>query len=341
MLDDDAGGRFEAAGAFPGGVGVRDVVVGQFLALQLAVVAQQAGLTLRVDVEGGGLVRVLAVAQGLLLLDLQGQGAGPFVAGRHGFLLGLGVDQAGQVGGDGAVVGGGVGVDLGGQRQAQAVGGVAALVHFGQHARVVDGVDHHGHAAGFGAVVLGRRAQHGRAADVDVFDGVGEGAVRLGHGFAERIQVDHQHVDTVDARRLDGVHVLGAVAARQQAAMDLRVQRLDAAIENFGRTRVGRHFGDGQAGVGQQLGGAAGGQQAHAARGQGAGKFNDAGLVGHRKQGGFDFHGEGREWGGSAFLVQVGWEIWGERAARCACRPRAKAIPGYCAPATSCAGCCE
>ncbi|MNN21916.1 hypothetical protein D3C81_1352530 [compost metagenome] len=148
-------------------------------------------------------------------------------------------------------------IDLRGQRQAQAVRGAAALVHFSQDARVVDRVDHDRDAAGFGAVVLGRRAQHGRAADVDVLDRVGERAVRLGDGFTERIQVDHQHVDAIDARCLDGVHVLGAVATGQEAAVNLGVQRLDAAIQNFRRTRVGGHFGDGQAGVGQQLGGAA------------------------------------------------------------------------------------
>ena len=94
VLDDDAGGRLEAARAFPGGIGVGDVVVRQFLALQLAVVAQQAGRALRVDVERGGLMRVLAIAQGLFLPDLQGQGAGPFLAGRHGVLRRFGFGQA-------------------------------------------------------------------------------------------------------------------------------------------------------------------------------------------------------------------------------------------------------
>ncbi|KAG0922895.1 hypothetical protein G6F31_019728 [Rhizopus arrhizus] len=103
MLDDDAGRHVEAARAFPCGIRIGDVVVGQFLALQLAVVAQQAGRTLRVHVEGGGLVRILAVAQRLLLLDLQGQRAGPFGARRDRFLGRFGFGQAGQVGGDGAV----------------------------------------------------------------------------------------------------------------------------------------------------------------------------------------------------------------------------------------------
>jgi hypothetical protein len=56
-------------------------------------------------------------------------------------------------------------------------------------------------------------------------------------------------------------HVLGHVAPRQQAAVHLRVQRLHAAVEHLGEAGVVGHLGDRQAGIGQQLGGAAGGQQ--------------------------------------------------------------------------------
>src|SRR3546814_8910986 len=41
MLDDHAGAALEAAHAFPRRIGIGDVVVGQFFALQLAVAAQQ------------------------------------------------------------------------------------------------------------------------------------------------------------------------------------------------------------------------------------------------------------------------------------------------------------
>src|SRR5690606_26132090 len=121
VLDDDAGGSVEAARAFPGGVGVGDVVVRQLLALQLAVIAQQAGGPVAVYIEGGFLVRVLAVAQGLRLVHLQRQRAGPVVAGGRGVLRRGRLGQAGQVAGDRAVVGGGVGVGLGGQLQPQRI----------------------------------------------------------------------------------------------------------------------------------------------------------------------------------------------------------------------------
>ncbi|MCY1240520.1 hypothetical protein D9M72_533730 [compost metagenome] len=130
-------------------------------------------------------------------------------------------------------------------------------------------------------MVLGRRAQHGRAADVDVLDRVGQGAVILGHGLLERVQVHHQQVDRRDAVLGQRGHVLGQVAACQDAAVHLRVQRLDAAVEHFREAGVVGHLRHGQAAVGQQLGGAAGGKQRDAERVQFAREIDDAGLVGY------------------------------------------------------------
>ena len=67
--------------------------------------------------------------------------------------------------------------------------------------------------------------------------------------------------------------------------MHFGVQGLDAAIEHLGELCHFRHFGDGQARIGQQFGGAAGGQQLDAQRMQGLGKFNDASFVRDGKQG--------------------------------------------------------
>jgi hypothetical protein len=80
--------------------------------------------------------------------------------------------------------------------------------------------------------------------------------------------------------RLQRGHVLGHIAARQQAAVHLGVQGLDAAVEHLGERRDLGHFGHGKASFGQQLGGAAGGDQGHAQTVQGLGQFDDAGLVG-------------------------------------------------------------
>src|SRR5262249_47601779 len=96
-------------------------------------------------------------------------------------------------------------------------------------------------------VVLRRGAQHCRAADIDVLDRVVETAVGVGDGRLERIQVDGQQVDGRDAGLLQRRGVRGIVAAGEQAAVGLRVQGLDAAVEHFREAGVLGNFGDLQA----------------------------------------------------------------------------------------------
>ena len=55
--------------------------------------------------------------------------------------------------------------------------------------------------------------------------------------------------------------VLLVVAAVEQAAVDLRVEGLDPAVEQFGRAGVFGDIDDRQARLAQGLGGAAGGEQ--------------------------------------------------------------------------------
>ncbi len=71
----------------------------------------------------------------------------------------------------------------------------------------------------------------------------------FGDGGSERVEVHADQVDGRDAVGVDGGHVLGQVAAGQDAAMHLRVQGLDAAVEHFREAGVVADFGDGQAGV--------------------------------------------------------------------------------------------
>ena len=79
-------------------------------------------------------------------------------------------------------------------------------------------------------------------------------------------------------------HVRGQVAAGQQATVDLGVQGFDAAIKHFRELGDFGHLGHGQAGIGQQFGGAAGREQLHAQAMQGLGKFDNAGLVRYGKK---------------------------------------------------------
>ena len=110
MFDDDAGRGLEFGDQLIGGVGVGDVVVAQFLALQLAGVGD-AGAGVACAVEGPRLVRVLAIAQGL------GQRAAYGFAGRGGV-----ADLLREPAGDGGVIGGGAGEGAGGEAFAQGQG---------------------------------------------------------------------------------------------------------------------------------------------------------------------------------------------------------------------------
>ena len=294
MLDDDAGGGVEDLDAFPGGIGVGDVVVRQFLALQLGVIGDAARQGDGVAVEGGGLVRVFTVTQDFAAVEGQLQlGREDGRDRRGGFRLLNGktsgaVVKAGQPVGNHAVVAGGVRecllgqVETGGQLQRATVG-----LHFGEQRGVVFRIGDDGHAS----VVLGRRTDHRRTADVDVLDRIFQRHAGLGDGGGERVEIHADQVDGRDAVFFDGRQVFRQVATGEDAAVHLRVQGLDAAVEHFREAGVVADFGDGEAGVTQHLGGAAGRQQLDTLGGQALGEFEYTRLVGDGNQRLLDSHG--------------------------------------------------
>jgi hypothetical protein len=79
-------------------------------------------------------------------------------------------------------------------------------------------------------VIFCCRAQHGRPANVNVFDCLGESALRLGDRRAKRVQVHHEQVDTLNAMLVQGLQVLGAIASGKQATMNFWMQSFDATI---------------------------------------------------------------------------------------------------------------
>src|SRR5690606_16463632 len=85
---------------------------------------------------------------------------------------------------------------------------------------------------GYEIVVFGGGADHGGAADVDVFNTQGEISA-TGDGFGEGIQVDDKDIDILDTAFLHGGQVCDIIAAGQQAAMHGRVQGFDAAVHDF------------------------------------------------------------------------------------------------------------
>jgi hypothetical protein len=146
-------------------------------------------------------------------------------------------------------------------------------VDLGEHRAVVEGVHDDGHAL----VVLRRGAHHGRAADVDVLDGVLEGAAGLRDRGGERIEIHRDEVNRVDA--VLGHHGVVHAAPAEQPAVDLRVQRLDASIHDFGEACHGSDVDDLDAVLAQQRGGAARGQDRDAAAAQRVREFEQAFLV--------------------------------------------------------------
>ena len=132
--------------------------------------------------------------------------------------------------------------------------------------------------------VFGRTAHHGWATNVDVFNRVIQCAIGHGHRGFKWVEVDHQHVDGVDAMGFQRLHVRWHVATRQQTTMHIRMQRFDATIEHFGNACDLCHFAHRQTLRTEQLRGTSGGNQLHAQIVQGTGKFNNACFVRHRDQ---------------------------------------------------------
>ena len=272
MLDDGDGGGaggVELRHAFEGRVGVVDVVVGEGLALHLPGGGDAKAL-LGCLVEACGLVGVFPIAH--LLGQMPAHG--PVV--RRGF-----ADLRGEPVGDRRVIGGGARIGLLGEVLAQGERGRARVGLQGvQHRLIIADFDHHGHIA----MVLGRAANHGGAADVDVLD-----AIVIARAFRDRglegVEIDHQEVNGPDAMGQHGRLMLGILADGEQAAVHDGVQGLDAPVHHLGKAREVRDILHGQARVRQRLAGAPGRDQFNAPGAQGAGEFDEARLVGDGQEG--------------------------------------------------------
>jgi hypothetical protein len=129
-------------------------------------------------------------------------------------------------------------------------------LEFIEQARVVGRVAYHAYAH----MVLGRRAQQAGSADVDVLDGFGQRAIGFGDGLAKRVQVDDDEIDVVYAVR--GERRVIDAGAREDAAMDARMQGLHATVHHLDLAGVRRYVHHLDAGLAQAGGRATGGQDA-------------------------------------------------------------------------------
>ena len=220
VLDDHARRRLELVEQAPRGVEVEDVVERERAAVELRHPREHVRPGPDLHVERRLLVRVLAVGQVEELLV------------RHHPVLGELLVPIAEPAADRRVVAGGEGERLVREPVARLARDAAAgLLELGQHRVVALGLHHHGD----GAVVLGRRPDHGRAADVDVLDRVGLGHRLPRDRALERVQVHAHEVDRLDPLGLERLHVLGVVADGQERRVQPRVKRLDAAAEDLRR----------------------------------------------------------------------------------------------------------
>ena len=144
-----------------------------------------------------------------------------------------------------------------------------------QQPGVVAGIHQHQHAA----EILGRSPHQRRAADVDLLDQRIERRLRIGRRFHERIEVDDDDIDQAEAVALERRQIVRAIAPRQDASVQRRMERLDPPVHHLGKTGQRGHAGDGESRLRQRPRGAAGRDQFETARREAARHIDDAGLV--------------------------------------------------------------
>ena len=136
-------------------------------------------------------------------------------------------------------------------------------------------------------VVLGCSPDHAGTADVDFLHGLLQGEL-AGDGAGKVVEVDADQINGDDVHLLQGLEVLGEILVAQDAAVDFRVQGLDAAAQDFREARHVAHLLDGEACGLQGLHGAARGDELHAVFREEAGELGEAGLVGDAQDGASD-----------------------------------------------------
>ncbi len=147
-------------------------------------------------------------------------------------------------------------------------------------------------------MVLGRRAQHGRTANVDILDAFLERRA-FGDGPLERVEIDEEQVDLGNRMGCHGFAVFGIVAPAKQSTVNPRVQRLQPAVHHLGKLGHIRNVeGVDTCGL-EGFQRAAGGQDFHAAVLQAARAVFKAVLVGQGDQGAPDRNEIGLGHGGS------------------------------------------
>ena len=178
-----------------------------------------------------------------------------------------------------------MGKGLGGEMPARAARGATFVRRdFFEDLLIVLRIDDDGDTV----VILRCGADHGGAANVDIFDrGVEIRTAR--HGGLERIEIHHQEIDWGNPMGLHGGHMFGLATHREQTAVNVWMQGLHAAVHHLGAAGDLGDVDDVEPRFAQGLGRPARGHERHAVLGERLGEINDASLVADGKEGSRDF----------------------------------------------------
>ena len=254
-------------------IGIIDVVIGKLLALK-----QRRGCDARTlfagEVKTSALMRVFAIPH--LFLQRAADGAVIRCFDRK---------RLGKPVGNHRIIGGGAGIGLGGKTLAQRIGclAVIGLQGFNQIG-IVRRIGNHRDIG----MVLGGSADHRRAANIDVLHRRRIIAA-LGANFLEGIEIDDREIDCLDAVRLHRLDMLRIVPDGQKPAMDIGMQRLDAAVHYLGKIRYVGDIRHQQACFGNGLRRSTGRQKLDAKLRQNRRQLDNVSLVGHGKKRRADF----------------------------------------------------
>ena len=136
--------------------------------------------------------------------------------------------------------------DAGGEAAPQCGPDITISIQCGNDLAIIGRVAHHSDKF----MVLGRCPQHGRSANIDGFDQCGRiiGARQLRF---KRVEIDGDEIDIFDPLFTHCGQMRIIVAPCQQAAMDMRMQRLYAPVHDFGKAGDIRYIRYGNAGIAQ------------------------------------------------------------------------------------------
>ena len=224
-----------------GCVGIDEVVVGHLLALVLdsPCYARLAGPR---EVDGGPLMRVLAVAQHRSALPRCPHPC------REALTRRVGRDDRTKPRGNGDVIGGGVREGLG-REAGSLLEAESPAAYRIENCAVMPRRGDDGNVR----VVLRRGSHHGRATDVDLLDAfVDIGAGR--HRLIEGVEVDDDELERRDAQLCEFALVLGFAQIGEEPAMDVGMQGLHPALKALGESRHIVHSGHRAACPGDYLG---------------------------------------------------------------------------------------